>query len=207
MIEPITDISRQQLFLQKLRTATAPMHKSLEQSPLSAILMSDDLTAEAYVNYLVHMGEVIKWAEQHIWPVIGTVYEDADQRIKYSFIENDLEVMGIHTPVPAPGRPFAGSIKVTDLAAALGYMYVIEGSMLGGQVLLRQVKKKLGFDENHGASFFGGYGADTGKYWKRFLDKFCDYIVNSNCETAAINGSVKAFEDIRLYFGESSVCR
>ena len=53
---------------------------------------------------------------------------------------------------------------------ALGRLYVVEGSQLGGQLIVRQVEEKLGLGAESGAAFFTGGGSATGAGWKRFKD-------------------------------------
>ena len=52
---------------------------------------------------------------------------------------------------------------------ALGALYVIEGSTLGGNVIAKQLSKTEGFD---GISFhfFGCYQENTGPMWKSFKE-------------------------------------
>ena len=56
--------------------------------------------------------------------------------------------------------------EISGHAAALGAMYVIEGSTLGGQIICNMLKKQLKIED--GLSFFSGYGEQTIPMWKRF---------------------------------------
>jgi heme oxygenase len=53
-------------------------------------------------------------------------------------------------------------------AAALGRLYVVEGSALGGRVLLRQITARLGHDAGRGASCFAPHGRQTLPRWRAF---------------------------------------
>ncbi len=59
--------------------------------------------------------------------------------------------------------------EINSKAEFLGAMYVLEGSTLGGQVLLRRFKDALGISETQGGHFFNGYGSETGLMWCQFL--------------------------------------
>jgi heme oxygenase len=54
---------------------------------------------------------------------------------------------------------------------ALGAMYVLEGSALGGKMISRMLLQKelLGLQPSQ-VQFFNGYGPDTGKKWNGFLE-------------------------------------
>jgi heme oxygenase len=49
-----------------------------------------------------------------------------------------------------------------------GVLYVIEGSTLGGQIIVRHLERNLGLTRESGARFFHGYGADTEAHWQEF---------------------------------------
>ena len=58
--------------------------------------------------------------------------------------------------------------QLDNLDAVLGALYVVEGSSLGGQVLYREVQRRLGLDHDTGAAFFFGDGQQTGARWRDF---------------------------------------
>jgi heme oxygenase len=83
-------------------------------------------------------------------------------------------------------------------------MYVIEGSTLGGRIILKHIHTALGLDENKGASFFAGYGAETGIRWKKIMNIMSGYAVANKCEDEVIAGACHAFESIDKYFALNS---
>lgn len=56
--------------------------------------------------------------------------------------------------------------QVATPSDALGCVYVVEGSTLGGQMILRHLARHLEVRAGQGASFFAGYGSKTGMRWK-----------------------------------------
>lgn len=196
-------------FIGRLRAATGPMHQRLENTPLSRALMQDNLTLATYINYLVHMREVVAWSEQHIFPMIGEVLPDVDKRRKLALIDDDIAVLRAMGEV---ARPLAfegfGKTATKSEAHALGHMYVMEGSTLGGRMILQHVKKVLALDENTaGVSFFAGYGAETGARWKIFMAAMAERATNAAIADDIISGATDAFEQIEHYFSGNTVCR
>jgi heme oxygenase len=60
---------------------------------------------------------------------------------------------------------------IDSYARALGALYVLEGSTLGGRIIAGMISRQL--TTTKGISYFIGYGAETGKMWqslKDFLD-------------------------------------
>lgn len=58
--------------------------------------------------------------------------------------------------------------EIADEADALAAMYVLEGSTLGGRVIMKMVTTQLQFNSAAGTEFFNGYGEDTGRRWTSF---------------------------------------
>lgn len=69
---------------------------------------------------------------------------------------------------------------ITNVAQALGALYVLEGATLGGQVLRNLIEIKIGVGSINGGAFMNVYGAQTSALWQRFLD--CLYPLQSPAE-------------------------
>lgn len=58
---------------------------------------------------------------------------------------------------------------MTSVPKALGSMYVLEGSTLGGQIIARHFRRHVpGLEDGRGCSFFECYGAGVGMMWREF---------------------------------------
>jgi heme oxygenase len=90
------------------------------------------------------------------FPALGV---DLAGRRKAPHLRADLHVL----EVPFPAAPRRSTPPVHDLATALGAFYVLEGSTLGGRMLLKQVHARLGAVPTQ---FLTGYGDETGRYWR-----------------------------------------
>lgn len=58
--------------------------------------------------------------------------------------------------------------RMDGRSAALGSMYVVEGSTLGGELIARHAVSHLGVDQHRGVTFFGGRAPHTGRMWREF---------------------------------------
>lgn len=182
--------------LNKLRSQTQDAHKALEATPLSIKLMSPDITRESYMQYLQRMQPVIAFYEQQVYPALTNIVPDIAKRNKLHWMNQDMQILNADKPATFSFQP----VIKNSAAYALGSMYVIEGSTLGGKMIAKHVEKILGFNSETGASFFGGYGAETGVLWKSFLQTMCDYTVANNAEDELIEGAVDTFKAIQKHF-------
>jgi heme oxygenase len=91
---------------------------------------------------------------------------DLAERMKSVKLASDLHALGEHTLEHCDDDM---ALVIDTFPRAVGCLYVLEGSTLGGQVIQRHIKAALGFDAASGAAFFSGYGSQTGAMWQSFL--------------------------------------
>lgn len=151
--------------LTALRDATAQVHQALEAiTPLSRT----PLTAPDYLEHLVVTASV-QWPLEralfaaHDWVALGLA--DAAARQRNAALEADLRVLGVppERVLPAKALP-----DVSALGPAVGCLYVLEGSTLGGQLLCRRVEAALGPEVP--LTYLRGAGPRTGERWMVFCE-------------------------------------
>lgn len=190
-------------FLNDLREQTQPIHKALEAIPLSMALLSDTLSLSQYTHYLQAMYPVIRDVEQQVFPIVKSLLPDLPQRMKQHLLEQDLK--GLNTEIPTGASPLQDDLPTLTIAQAMGLMYVIEGSTLGGRVILKSLDKNLGLSAENNAAYFSGYGAGTGLLWKAFLEHLTNYAVNENKQQEVIAGAEMGFAAIYEMMKEKSI--
>jgi heme oxygenase len=97
---------------------------------------------------------------------------DLERRRKAHLFAADLLHLGLH---PARLPRCAALPRVDSPARALGALYVLEGSTLGGAFLLAQAGRALGVAPGAGASGIAPYGAALAAMWISYaegLDRF-----------------------------------
>lgn len=195
MINSPNETVSQVSFLDKLRLSTSPLHKQLESVPLSQVIVSPEITVQKYAEYLLVMEDIVKDVEVKVYPVISNFISDIDQRKKLSSIQDDLKVLGFS--VLNENTAFDADFEIPF---ALGIVYVMEGSTLGGRVILKNIEKQLGFNADNGAKYFSGYKENTGSLWKSFLFDMVQYEQEHDCGDAIIEGANFAFGIIYKHF-------
>jgi len=192
----------QDVFLNNLRKYTAESHKQLENNKLSTEILSPNVTVANYQAYIARMYGVMAGCENNVFPILLEVFPDLKQREKSDLIVKDLESTGLlRTEIE---RLPVCDFSFSTIGQALGIMYVLEGSTLGGRVLYKHIHKTLGLDESTGASFFWGYGSETGSMWKNFIHTFSEYAIAENCEQEVISSASQTFKVINDWLGHGS---
>lgn len=190
---PGKELTQEDIFLQELRSSTAQSHKRLEETELSTIIVSDKINNNDYARYLYKMYSFVKPFEDKAFPLLKNVFPDVENRRKANWLEkdllflqgdeNNLKQMELY-PLP----------ETISEAYAVGGMYVIEGSVLGGKFIYKNVNAALGHTPEQGAVYFSGYGAETGKMWGSFVKQLSGYGVASSRKEEIFKGADDTFK-------------
>jgi heme oxygenase (biliverdin-IX-beta and delta-forming) len=175
--------------LAHVRRATRSAHQAIEGS---SGLMEANLTAEIYRNVLQRF-----YSFWMVWePQIGSLIQDeaflAPRRRSHLLIA-DLAGLGVteHMLIDLPLCP---PTDLPDEMSALGSLYVMEGSTLGGRVILRNVEHCLGSEVRASSSYFRGYGAKSGPMWQLFLARLEQAPIASKQQIA--DGALATFSNL-----------
>ena len=170
MSEPNNDrIGAQHSFvpplLEQLRAGTREAHDRIEAIPGLGILLAPGLSAGAYIAALkalyAFQSGMHKRLPKLLDGVAGLNWPDADV---LRALEDDLVWFGAALP-----RPAAPPRSINDSCTALGALYLLEGSQLGGRVIGKSVVKSLSVSPGRGGSFFCGRTADNARQrWQEF---------------------------------------
>lgn len=154
---------------QRLRSATRAAHVEAE---LAFDLDSRLADRHAYAGLLTALHPFHAGAEASLRRVPG--WDDLDPAVDLAgrqrafLILRDLDALGVAAP-PA-GNEWLPELE--SLAAALGCLYVLEGSSLGGGIVAHRARARLG---DVPVGFFSGSGRRVGAEWRslqRALDAF-----------------------------------
>ncbi|GGH47768.1 heme oxygenase [Dyadobacter endophyticus] len=166
--------TEQDLFFKQLRQETAESHQSLEDNRLSKAILNPSVSIQDYQTYLAALFGVTVACEDQIFPAISHVITDLPDRYKSRLIIDDLLATGF-TEAEIDALPVY-HFEFSSVAQALGIMYVLEGSTLGGRFLYKHTHEVLGLKFENGASYFWGYGTQTGNLWKSFISALTQFV-------------------------------
>lgn len=148
---------------QRLKSATHAVHDALDKRIMSAEIFS---SRENFAGFL----RVQNRFHQDIAPLyaspelVGPIPELARRR-RLAEIARDLSGLGQSLPLAAAG---GGPGRDTPLPEALGWLYVAEGSNLGGVVLFRLACEKPGLGQDFGARHLAAHPDGADSHWRHF---------------------------------------
>lgn len=175
-----------------LKKETKKFHDSIESKLESNRLFDGSFTQENYYKMLLVNHQFIKVYEPMIHQLLTAEDHQFLEKInfgKLALIEKDLMELGLN--------PLANQTvdALKNREEALGALYVIEGSMLGGMVIAKQLKKYPELAETS-FNYFGYYGQDIGPIWKSFVAYLNDTITGDTQQKDVLNGAIKAYQTL-----------
>jgi heme oxygenase (biliverdin-IX-beta and delta-forming) len=161
--------------LAALRSATRAAHARLD-ARIDLPRVSTDATA--YAALLCGFRSVHAPTERALARCARTaaVVPDWPERRRTGWLDADLAALGVRPPHDAAVP------RIATAGEALGTLYVLEGSTLGGAVIVR------GLDAAFPRRFLASYGARRGRMWRTF----CGYLAGADVQDAERDAAVVA---------------
>lgn len=159
-----------------LKQNTAEYHDAAEKLFNSEKIFNKTFTLEDYKKIINTNYLMLLHSEDKIFNSLSDKFSEKlklDQRKKLSLIEKDLQSLSLENQTTSHDLEFSNDYE------ALGAMYVIEGSTLGGNVIAKQLSKTEGFDKVT-FNFFGCYQENTGPMWKNFKEVLDTEVTEEN---------------------------
>lgn len=173
----------------ELRERTTEAHEALD------VLIGDFTDETAYRRYLSGMAAFRYGVEASLSPErLPPALSGFEPSLIGSELRADLGDLGLAQPRPATPAP------ITSADDAIGVLYVLEGSALGAQLLVRRAAE-LGFDGSRGARHLVRQSSSLDN-WRAFL-KLLDDIEPFDVECAAQSAS-RTFRAAQGAFGANA---
>ena len=121
-------------------------------------------------------------------------------RRKLPLLVRDLVALGLGDRVGS--LPICPSVApMRTRAAAIGSMYVLEGSTLGGTLLAKAAERRLGLSAAAGCAYFRSYGPNVGPMWKSFC-LYAEGAVAPSEHEAAVDSALSTFASLQGWLCE-----
>ncbi|WP_412469129.1 biliverdin-producing heme oxygenase [Pedobacter sp. KLB.chiD] len=180
-----------------IKEATKVAHQNLEKQ---VVLKLKSIRNNAdYADLLKHFYAYFSHIEETIKPYITeSILPDYAERRNSAYIKADILELGSEiSDLPDTTVP-----KIENAVQALGALYVLEGSIMGGSIIVKMLEKG---GVNQGISFFSGYGEATGKMWGNFIAVLNAQARTEEEEKQAINAANQTFEHFAQVFEKEKI--
>jgi len=179
---------------QRLKIATRDSHGALDKRIMAGdIFASRDLFARFLrVQYRFHRDIDALYGN----PALDAVLPDLGERRRLPLIARDLA--DLEQTLPQGSTPLDGDLP---LPAALGWLYVAEGSNLGGTVLYKMAAR-LGLDSNFGARHLAAHPDGAARHWREFTAALDGVALTEAQEQQVIDAADAAFRSVHGHVEE-----
>ena len=181
--------------MNELRASTSREHQELEEE----VAIGESLKSEdGYRRLLEAFYGFVQPLEAHLakysWHDVGL---DFEERRKARLLETDLFSVGVS---PADVARSNSLPVLRGLADACGALYVMEGSTLGGQHILRMARQANLPDS--ATNYFRSYGERVGEMWTSFGARLNAFAQEGDCSAQMIEGARNTFRAFQNWFQE-----
>jgi heme oxygenase len=152
-----------------LRRSTRDAHRRTDRDIGRADWLSSPSAYAAFLDRTLRFHRIVEAA---VAPVALRIEGlDYAERRHSRWLEADLDALarvGVLPSSPTEQAVRSPPLLIDGPGAALGCLYVVEGSTLGGRVLARWIESRLGYGRGSGASSFDAYHDATMTRWRAF---------------------------------------
>lgn len=178
--------------LQKIKEETKANHQNVEKVLVNELKKLSSL--DDYANLLERLYTFYAPIEDTLQQKIdASVIPDMNMRQHMTNLRKDIEVVRKNA---VSTNNTISPVHIENTSYALGVLYVIEGSTLGGQIITQMLDKYLSVSTIKANNYFNSYGSETPKMWS----KFKEYISKSNSDIdqeLMIQGAKDTFKSLQ----------
>lgn len=196
--------------MERLREQTQRLHERAHRLPFFKALFKTELQPASYVGQLrclaiIH-GVLEREAARAGDAAVSLVMEGCLPKLPLLLDDlRQFEGRGIRDIMPAVriALSVADDImtrKETNPRSLIGYLYTLEGSTLGGQVIKPRMARIFNLEGGAGLCFLNSYGDAVTENWHRFSDRMRQAVTEETVAEEIIASSRALFEAlIRMY--------
>lgn len=171
-----------------LKIQTKELHDRVEQKFNSAKIFEDNYTPTDYRKLLTYNYLFLRSYEKPVFQLLAPRFSDRlmlNERRKIHLFEKEKHYISVEEDSSAAG------VQIANEAEALGVLYVMEGSTLGGNMIAKKLQANDAFSGNN-FHYFRCYGERTGSMWKNFKSVL-DEVISEQQHADVLKGAEKAY--------------
>lgn len=185
---------------QSLKEITKELHNDVEELTLPKKLFSETITKSEYLEYLKRLYKLHCMIEKEL--VKFSYWSEYDFEIMHylrkDLLLKDITIASDNTIFMDDGDSSYGTITIDTFSEAIGYLYVLTGSTMGGQILSKKVTGIFPNSPYKDANnYFSAFKERTIPMWINFLtflNNYASRVDNKIEEDKIIDGAQKCFQ-------------
>lgn len=177
-----------------LKEETKNLHVALEKAMVPRI--KGIRTPQDYIKVLDLFYSYFGGLEKKIEEVGNLDIADYSERRKKEAIAADILSLGGTLPELTPDQFLP---EIDSRLKALGALYVMEGSTLGGLYISKMIANQLGEQVSTALSFFDGYGEQTAAMWDAFKSHLDAEVSEPRDQAEVIQSANETFLHFRTW--------
>jgi heme oxygenase len=180
--------------VERLRLATRSLHQDLERA---SPFLQKDFNRGDYLGWLRYMQNFHRRFDPMARQCGVLALMGWDYKPRSHLIADDLRYLGQDGASDETGS--GGDLDCLDPQDAMqmaGALYVVEGSSLGGQVLVRLVERCLGDRGVQGKSSLLPHGPDPYPAWGRFMTLLDQLAQGPQASERVVHGACAVFQHL-----------
>ena len=188
--------------LAALRQCTQVSHKAVERlTPF----FKPDFDRLAYVRWLDLMHGFYRRVDGAVERSSFSVDTGWRYQARCNLISRDLATLAVRPPQePQASTGLLADLRgVSQTGEIAGMLYVVEGSALGGKVLLKVLERSAGVTSASGASFFSPHGETPEIPWAEYVQLMASLSTNLEIEQDIVRGAVTTFTALENWIGHA----
>jgi len=154
------------VLIERLRSETRQHHDAIERNPLMKRIFASDFAFDEYLHLLRLTRGIVVPLEDVLKQALPVEFHD--RLVRRDRLAGDLS--GICGQRDDRDSAWRVPAWLQTSSGALGALYVLEGSTLGGQVIVRHLHAHFGERVSGRTAYFAGHGAENGPRWRVFKD-------------------------------------
>ncbi|AXV16691.1 biliverdin-producing heme oxygenase [Neorhizobium sp. SOG26] len=171
--------------IQRLKSLTDATHDRLDKRIMAAQPFASRERYALFLQVQHHFHADVD--PLYLDPRLNALLPKLEDRARLDALRQDL--MDVTGETPPVLRSTAGALEIP---AALGWLYVAEGSNLGAAFLLKEAAK-LGLTADFGARHLAPHPAGRGLHWREFVADFNALDLSEADEAKMADGAKAAF--------------
>ncbi|MEG0185610.1 MAG: biliverdin-producing heme oxygenase [Stenotrophomonas sp.] len=173
----------------RLKAATRDSHGALDKRIMAGDIFADRSNFARFlrVQYRFHRSIDALYAS----PALDALLPDLSERRRLQQVRSDLQDL----QQPLPGDDIEALGNDLPLPIALGWLYVAEGSNLGGTVLYKMAGA-LGLDRDFGARHLAAHPDGAARHWREFTQALDAVPLTPVQEQQVIDAADAAFRSV-----------